>query len=198
MPRGTTIKTPERLAQARQMRNEGQLLRQIAARFGVTPGAIHTWLVDPDGEIARARKDSYRGTCIDCGKPTDGSAGRNKGPTRCNPCQRTRSRKDGEAYIIASIQEWAQLFGDPPSAVDWNRQLATAQSAPWRIQRYDDTGRPWPSVPSAQYLFGSWSKAIGAAGYEPLKPGERRDPEGHREALLDYHAARRRAWQTTN
>lgn len=190
MPRGITVKTPERLAQAQALRAEGKLLREIAAHLGVHKTTVHSWLSDPEGLAVRARKDSYRGACAECGNPTDGSNGRDNPSKRCRPCASAHAWALGEAYIIASIKEWAKLFSEPPSAVDWNQQLAIAQGAHWRVARYRATNRPWPSAPSVQDHFGTWSKGIAAAGYAPLKPGERRDPARHRQALLDHHAGR--------
>ncbi len=66
------MKTPENLARARQMRSEGKLLREIAEEIGVEVQTINSWLIDPDGSRLRARKESYRGTCIDCSGPTSG------------------------------------------------------------------------------------------------------------------------------
>lgn len=186
MPRGTTVKTPERVVEAQCMRAQGMLIREIAAHFGISMTALHTWLVDPNGSRARARKNSYRGACVDCGAPTDGSNGKDNPSERCRTHAAAHGRKLGKAYVIASIQEWAELFGDPPSASDWNRSLAIAQNAAWRVTRYEDTGRPWPSAACVQYLYGTWNNAIKAAGYQPLTPGQRRGPETHRQALLDH------------
>lgn len=88
MGRGISMKTPENLARAQQLRAEGKLFREIAEEIGVAVQTIDAWLNDPDGSRIRARKDSYRGTCIDCSGPTSGCNGRGpRGvPTRCARC----------------------------------------------------------------------------------------------------------------
>lgn len=84
--RGRPVKTPELVAAAQRLRAEGLTHGEIGERFGVANQTVHAWLSDPDGAKQRARKDSYRGTCIDCGAPTNGSAGPSKAPQRCQSC----------------------------------------------------------------------------------------------------------------
>lgn len=38
-------------------------------------------------------------------------------------------------------------------------------------------------VSTARYIFGSWNAAIRAAGFGPIAPGQRRDPERHKRNL---------------
>ena len=73
---------------AQELRAAGLLQREIAVRLGVSRSYVAALYNDPDGAKARARKDSYRGTCESCGAPTDGSNGRGAAPTRCDPCYR--------------------------------------------------------------------------------------------------------------
>lgn len=63
------------VAEAARLRAEGLLVREIAERMGVARSTADAWLNDPDGSKLRARKDTYRGRCEDCGAPTDGSDG---------------------------------------------------------------------------------------------------------------------------
>jgi transposase len=85
--RGTVLRTPERVAEAQRLRSEGVILKEIAARIGVALSTVHMWLTDPDGEQLRARKESYRGVCVECGAPTSGGKGRGeKAPQRCGEC----------------------------------------------------------------------------------------------------------------
>ncbi len=84
--RGQTVKSPEVLAEARRLRDQGMLLRGIAERFGVSVKTVHAWLTDPDGSALRARKDSYAGVCVECGGWVSGHAGRNGRSLRCTTC----------------------------------------------------------------------------------------------------------------
>jgi hypothetical protein len=81
--RGATVKTPERVAEARRLRDRGMLLRELAAHFGVALQTVQVWISDPDGTAARARKDRYAGTCEVCGAATTGCEGPAKAPKRC-------------------------------------------------------------------------------------------------------------------
>jgi transposase len=73
----------EKALRARALRARGMHVRDIAATMGAAPGTVRAWLNDPDGSKLRARKDSYRGACRECGAPTDGSSGRQSAPTLC-------------------------------------------------------------------------------------------------------------------
>jgi hypothetical protein len=59
-----------RVARARELREQGLLLREIGEMMGVSPKTVHVWLADPDGSVARERKRRYHdGVCRDCGDP---------------------------------------------------------------------------------------------------------------------------------
>lgn len=79
--------------------------------------------------------------------------------------------------IVEAMVEWNELFDEPPSAVDWN--ATTRRRFPWRVERYESTGRRWPAASGIQKIFGSWNTAIEAAG---LKTRSRKGPKRH------YHA----------
>lgn len=169
----------EREAYARKRRDDGLLLREIAAEMGVAVSTVNAYLNDPGGARLRARKDSYRGVCSDCGGPTDGSKGPDGAPTRCDSCSRTHSRALTHAYILESFHEWHRLFGVPPSAADWNQhycrmRLVDAPAYAERvIRRYENTGRDWPRYSTVADHFGSWTAALKAAGYEVLPAKDR-------------------------
>ena len=82
----TTLKTPQNMARARELRAQGMILRDIAADIGVARPTVHQWLTDPDGVKTRARRARYGGQCADCGAPTDGSNGSARAPKRCAAC----------------------------------------------------------------------------------------------------------------
>lgn len=64
--------------------------------------------------------------------------------------------------IVAAIQEWAEIHGQPPTRDMWR-----GKSKP------SERGR-WPSANSVDRNFGSWNAAIAAAGFEPRAQGENR------------------------
>lgn len=169
----------EREAHARKLRDEGKLLREIAAEMGVAISTVNAWLCDPGGKRMKARKESYRGRCVDCDVPTDGSNGRDGAPERCLPCTHEHDKRLTRAWILESMREWCEMFGVPPTAVDWNQHHARnlAERSPGYsarvIARYESTGRPWPSAESVQRLFGSWSEGLRAAGFQPISNQDR-------------------------
>lgn len=188
--RGHPTKTPERVAEAQRLRAQGLTWREVGERLDVPTQTAHGWVSDPDGAKMRARRDSYRGTCIDCEARTDGSNGRDGAPERCHECTCAHSRKLTRDWIISSIHEWVELFGAPPSAADWNQSLARAHGLRHLIDRYEATGRPWPAVSCVQDNYGSWNEAIEEAGYEAMVVGQRRDPEAWRASMSAAHRRR--------
>jgi hypothetical protein len=78
----------QRVAQITALKARGLTHRQIGEELGIGASTIRNLLNDPDGLKERARKLSYRGTCIDCGGPTDGGDGRAKAALRCRWCVR--------------------------------------------------------------------------------------------------------------
>lgn len=187
------MRRAERAAEAAELRAQGLLYREIAERMGISVSYAQDLVNDPDGSALRARKDTYRGTCKDCGAPTDGSNGRVGAPVRCIECWARDAHETSVAWLVAEIRHWADLYGRPPSAVDWN--IATMRRRNLRYDRGDDVGGrfsdvriaeaerrhredgPWPAQKTVTHTFGSWNAAIEAAGFEPLVPGGRRDPE---------------------
>lgn len=76
----------ELTTRANELRKEGLTVTAIGRVLGVSRTYADDLVNDPDGAKARARKDSYRGTCEGCGAPTDGSNGRARAPKRCLQC----------------------------------------------------------------------------------------------------------------
>jgi hypothetical protein len=144
---------------------EGLTWREIGERIGLSQKTACEYYFDPAGEAARARKRKTNGACRDCGRPTvsDGSYV----PERCQPCSNKFVHEASVRWIIESIRDWAEMFGAPPSATDWNHGLCRSDAMKWKIRRYESTRRAWPSVNAAQHTFGSWANAIRAAGFAP-------------------------------
>lgn len=63
-----------RVAGARELRERGWLLREIAAEMGVVAQTVFAWLDDPDGSKLRERKQRYGGVCVDATSGSDGRA----------------------------------------------------------------------------------------------------------------------------
>ncbi len=76
------------------------------------------------------------------------------------------------AWIVASMREWFEQFGEQPVAADWNPAQARAEGSAWRAIRFEETLRPWPSVTTVRKHYGSWSAGVAAAGFTPLRSGE--------------------------
>jgi hypothetical protein len=81
--------------------------------------------------------------------------------------------------IINAIQEWVATYGEPPRAADWNPSSAKWAGQLWRVERYRAgraDGSGWPALNAAKRPFGgSLNEAIRAAGFQPAKPGPRRN-----------------------
>lgn len=175
MSRGHTVKTPERVALAMDLRREGWLLREIAAHFGVAWQTIDSWLRDPYGiDQAKRRERSAKrcaGTCVDCGTPTDGSRGRALAPERCPSCAPKERAIWTRAAIVLAMQEWAAEHGEPPAMADWGAYQASVEhNNPGRAERFLAERDRWPWATSVVYVFGRWNEAIRAAGFEPRDP----------------------------
>ena len=138
--------------EAVRLRKGGMKIREIAERMGVAVSTVHAWLSDPDGSRLKARKDSYRGTCVVCGGQTDGGRGAALAPELCMSC-----REWGEDAIIAAIQTWAAGHGGiPPTTTEWRRA---------------DTDHPCASVVIKRL---GWNNALLRAGFG-LKCDRRRE-----------------------
>jgi len=79
-------------------------------------------------------------------------------------CRRHRAN-----WIVDSIRDWSDLFGEPPSAFDWSLGDAIRNYPPDRISliEYRHQFRTWPTKNQAHDIFGKWNNAISAAGFTP-------------------------------
>lgn len=160
----------ENVAEAQRLRGEGLSVSQIAVQMGVGRSTASTWLADPDLSKQRARHARYGGQCVDCGKPTTGNRGREKAPERCSPCSNAHNARWTRESVMAAIHLFADRYGRPPTATDFNPAHAIARGHGWRAKRWQRDA-DYPSIFSVQRVFGSWSAGVAAAGFEPTKVG---------------------------
>lgn len=165
----------QRLArEAAELRRAGLLHREIAEALGVSRSYAAELLIDPDGTLAKQRKMRYAGVCVDCGAPTSGCEGRRASP-RCLQCASWASAVSRQKWtaelLIARIQEWARIYGEPPAMPDWGSWTARNQLRDEaRAQRFEDADGHWPWFTVVVRRFGSWSEGLRAAGFEPRAP----------------------------
>ena len=84
-----------------------------------------------------------------------------------------RGKRWPRDLVIQRIQEYDHRYGHPPSSVEWNVAMARKVGRQDVIDRFYADGC-WPHGSTLKRWFESWSAAIRAAGFEPLRPGERR------------------------
>lgn len=79
--------------------------------------------------------------------------------------------------VVEGIQEFARLYGRPPTARDWNVAMARSEGRHDLVERfYADLC--WPHTGTVLTYFSSWSAALRAAGFEPLTPGYHYEDNG--------------------
>lgn len=193
MKAGVYGPTAERLALAdrvRLLRSEGLTHAAVGRRLGISRTYAETLFSDPDGSRARARKESYAGTCETCGCATTGSYGRAAAPSLCAACSRAKQQGERfwtQASIVQRFQAFYNLTGRVPTTSESNvshgARALRAAFAPERVAAVDavpsDLRLPHPSMVSRE--FGGWREAVIAAGFTPLPvgrpPGARNRPK---------------------
>ncbi len=142
LQRGSTRANRE--LEARLLRNQGLLLREIAESMGLAVSTVDAYLNDPGGARLKARKKSYGGECFVCGGPTDGSGGIGRAGDLCRGC-----REWPAEACIEAIKLWAEDHGGvPPTSQQW----ATA-----------DVGHPCSTTVAER--CGGWNAALLRAGF---------------------------------
>jgi hypothetical protein len=119
----------ERLQQILVGKARGLTQREIAAELGLTRSVVNSILTDPDGSKARARKDSYRGVCVECGGPT---AGDRPGiaPLRCRWCVQGKDpprRRLTLPVRLCDLPLDVRLAGAREAARSWRDPLDRAE-----------------------------------------------------------------------
>lgn len=92
--------------------------------------------------------------------------------TRCRDCWKRDARERGRQRILSAIRRWVEIYGDVPSATDWNPYAAARMGHVERARVYE--AGEWPSSATAVWHFGSWNAAITAAGFAPRPVGDGR------------------------
>lgn len=146
--------------QVRALRDEGLTLAEAAVRLGITRSWASSVDTDPDGSKVRARKDGYRGSCIDCGKRTDGSNGASRAPERCAHCAPRQNAVWSRERIIDAIRDFYAEHGRVPTAVEFGAGVTNAEHVAWL-----------PFYSTLRFWFGTAEAAIRAAGFEPRPAG---------------------------
>jgi hypothetical protein len=165
----------ERVTQITELLDKGFTRMDIGSLLDLTYSTVTDYITDPTGEKKRTRRTRYSQPCPDCGKPMDGSNGFGpSAPTHCYECApRHYDHSVWTRDIITDcIKDYADQYGHPPSAMDWNPAMARSNYRDDIAERFE-TDACWPYANCVQRLFGSWSAGIQAAGFEPLKPGHK-------------------------
>lgn len=83
----------------------------------------------------------------------------------------------------AAAVEWAQRYGEPPAAIDWNPAKMRQRGRLEHLDRW--TEGEWPSERTIGRLFGSWNQFMVEAGFTPRLGSDpaRRGPGGAGKGL---------------
>ena len=152
----------ERADEIEELAARGVRSDEIAEKLGLARSTVNKYRRDPDGELERARRESYRGRCRGCGRPTRGSDGPGRGPEWCPECAPVRRRRWSDAQTLEAIRDWTRLTGGPPTVYDWSPAHAPASHR--GAARYLAEGGRWPNATSLARRFGSLRAAIDKAG----------------------------------
>jgi hypothetical protein len=117
----------------------------------------------------RCRKASYGDPCVDCDAKTRfGAEAARVDEPRCHPCSVAHRTVWDRETILARFREWNALYGAPPAVPDWDLyRLRVVLHDTERVERWKAAEGHWPSFKRVFDVFGSWSNAMVAAGFEP-------------------------------
>lgn len=158
----------ERYAQAKALRDQGLCFREIGERLGISLSYAQDLIADPDGSAARERKLKQYGVCPDCGGPVSYRTG--GVAERCRACHDIAKIIWDRDSVLDAIHRFAERYGRPPTACDFNPPLAIAKGRPEYAETFHRDG-DYPHTSSATTVFGSWNAAIEAAGFTPKPSG---------------------------
>lgn len=172
----------ERVTTASLLRDENISVLDIAKRMSLSRSYVYELLTDPEGVNKDRRRESYRGRCERCGKPTDGSGGNARHSKHCYKCDhivKHENRRWTKDAIILAIRRWAdEHAGIPPIVTDWK------------------FNRPaWaPSQRQVQREWVTWNKAIEAAGFQPTAL-RRQHSQSEKDTVLELYRSNKSAVQ---
>lgn len=109
------------------------------------------------------RKRSYGRPCVDCGKQTDGSWGREKASERCRPCRRLyEGTMEARArHLRSGVRKWTdEQILDAIRAASRNGEI----SKPMYEAYYERHRGEIPTHATVISRFELWSDAVHAAG----------------------------------
>lgn len=176
-PRRGKPRAAERNAAMIELRRQGWTLEQIGELYGVSRQRVEQILkrdapeVQDAARIERVARSEALHRCIDCGE------WRQSGylVDRCKRCYVLSQTIWTQEAVVAAIQDYADQYGEPPTAHEWNPALARQLGRPDLGERFYQDGC-WPHTHTVQQRFGSWNAAIAAAGFTPRPTGHRRWP----------------------
>jgi hypothetical protein len=179
--RGRYGPTSKRLALAKRVRVltevEGRTAAEAGAILGISRGYAAALRTDPDGEKERARKDSYRKPCPDCGELMSGQDGPNHPPAHCANCAPNHVVTIWPPEeIIAAFKKFYELMGRTPAVTDTGIGLTPSvigKLSPERVAEARESTRrvPLPRPSFVYRHFGTWQAAQDAAGVPRSQSG---------------------------
>lgn len=152
--------------EARALRQKEMTGEEIAKHLGISRSYAFSLIHDPTGSKEKARKKSYAGICLDCGRMTDGSNGKKKAPKYCYRCAPVHAGKRRTTWtkevILQRAKDWNDIYGRPPRVVDWHRTTN-------RTKGMADADK-WPWFTDVCRKFGSWGNMLEEAGFQRRRP----------------------------
>jgi Homing endonuclease associated repeat len=112
------------------------------------------------------------------------------------PTQVPVPNRDAKLRQIDAARRFAQRYGRPPSAADWNPAQARAKGHTERAERFYRDG-DYPRTSTVQTTWGSWNALIQAAGFEPMTSAYPRGGHSRDDDRRGLHlvAERQRGWR---
>jgi transposase len=142
---------------------------EIAREYGVTRERIRQIITANYPNDLQERKHRMaenrrrKETCV-CGSKKASSS------SQCVDCA-SRARKVWTAdLIVERMKEFNSKYGRGPAATDFSPALARQRNEEVRARRFEGDKR-YPSTTTVVGMFGSWNKAMDAAGLEKNKRG---------------------------
>jgi hypothetical protein len=150
--------TDEMLDLARDLIAAGESMREAAAALECATNTLRHYGVRADPELTRQRYAEFAGSL---------------------------RKRWTRLLIVQAITSWAELYGAPPAASDWNPAMARRQGRPDRAERH--AAGDWPFASTVVRYFGSWGAAIEAAGWHSRPPGNAQEAILHELGIVGVY-----------